>query len=272
MEPLSIGVLGAARIARKNCRAASHSSTSCKVVAVASRSKQKGDDFVSEVFSTIPSQDVPIVYGGEDAYSNLLGDESCGAVYIPLPSKLHYEYVIGALRAGKHVLLEKPVANSAEEYRKMLAVASENSRFLMDGTMFVHHPRTNQYVKSVSNPTRVHFNFTFDGGKAFHSTDIRTKKDGDFMGCIGDLGWYCTRMGLLVFSGADTSKLDGLVTEVQVTRYVLNDEGVPLDADCTVYFTDVSTERWRKYHLAAQTCSVNSSDLCVIESNFVISL
>lgn len=239
-EPLSIGILGAARIARKNCRAASHLSTECRVIAIASRSKQKGDDFVSAVFSTIPSTPAPTVYGGDEAYSALLADEACDAVYIPLPSKLHYEYVIAALKAGKHVLLEKPVANSADEYRDMLRIASENGRFLMDGTMFVHHPRTIQFVRSVPNPTRVHFNFTFDGDENFHRTDIRTKNDGDFMGCIGDLGWYCIRMGLLVFSDADYSKLTGLVSEVQVTRFVLNEGGVPLDAECMVYFANVS--------------------------------
>jgi predicted dehydrogenase len=236
---LSIGVLGAARIAKKNCRAASHPAAFCKVVAVASRSKEKVDDFVSEVFSTISST-APVTYGGDSAYFDLIADKTCDAVYIPLPSKLHFKYVIRALEAGKHVLLEKPVANSAEEYRQMLKAASENRKLLMDGTMFVHHPRTKQFVKAVPNPTRVHFNFTFDGDEQYYQNDIRTKKDGDFMGCVGDLGWYCIRMGLLVFSEADAEKLNDIVTHVQVTRYQLNDEDVPLDAECMVYFTKVS--------------------------------
>ena len=236
---LSVGILGAANIARKNCRAASHPSTSCKVAALASRSKEKGDKFVSEIFNTIPAS-VPIVYGGDSAYHTLLADKSCEAVYIPLPSKLHNEYVIDALKAGKHVLLEKPVANSAEEYREMLNMASQNQKLLLDGTMFVHHPRTNQFINSIPNPSRVHFNFTFDGGESFHKNDIRTKKEGDFMGCVGDLGWYCTRMGLLVFSGGDACKLNGIITDVQCTRYQLNDEGVPIDAECMVFFTEVS--------------------------------
>lgn len=235
---LTIGIIGAANIAKKNCRAASHPSTSCKIAAIASRRKEKGDDFVAEVFKTIPG-DAPFVYGGDSAYSTLIDDASCDAVYIPLPTKLHNDYVIKALESGKHVLLEKPVANSAKEYRQMLTAASQNRKLLMDGTMFVHHPRTKEFVTSIPNPTRVHFTFTFDGDEAFHQNDIRTKKDGDFMGCIGDLGWYCTRMGLLAFSGADADKLKGLVTDVQVTRYQLNEEGVPVDAECVVYFTEV---------------------------------
>jgi len=75
--------------------------------------------------------------------------------------------------------------------------------------------------------------------------DIRMKKDGDLMGCIGDLGWYCVRMGLLVFSSLDAGMLmrddddDGgrLVTAAQVVRYEVNEEGVPYDADGLVHFS-----------------------------------
>lgn len=63
------------------------------------------------------------------------------------------------------------------------------------------------------------------------------KKDGDFMGCVGDLGWYCVRMGLLVF-GRDA-------TDAQVVRCQLTKEGVPFEADCLVHFTEV---RYIVYH------------------------
>ena len=51
------------------------------------------------------------------------------------------------------------------------------------------------------------------------------------MGCVGDLGWYCIRMGLLVF-GKDA-------TDAQVVRCQLTKEGVPFEADCLVHFTEV---------------------------------
>ncbi|KAL3797391.1 hypothetical protein HJC23_010517 [Cyclotella cryptica] len=255
-NPLSIGILGAARIAKKNCRAASHPSTSCEIVAVASRSKEKGENFVSEVFGTIPSS-APIIYGGDAAYSNLIRDKSCDAVYVPLPTKLHKQYVISALDSGKHVLLEKPVANSADEYRQMLVAASKKA-----------------FVKSIPNPTRVHFNFTFDGDINFHQNDIRTKKDGDFMGCIGDLGWYCARMGLLVFSGADAGNLKGLVTDVQTTRYELNDDGVPMVAECIVHFTDnrVLSFHCSFVHPLNQTVQISASgsEYTAIETDAIL--
>jgi len=117
-------------------------------------------------------------------------------VYIPLPTKLHDTYVGSALRNKKHVLLEKPVAVSAQSYRDMLSIASKEGKFLMDGTMFVHAARTKQIVNAIPNPNRVHFNFTFEGDEDFFKNNVRVKKEGDFMGCIGDLGWYGVRMAL----------------------------------------------------------------------------
>lgn len=64
------------------------------------------------------------------------------------------------------------------------------------------------------------------------------------MGCVGDLGWYCVRMGLLIFSKLDAGVLRGMVTEVQVLRYQLNEEGVPFEADCIVCLSEV-----RRTHL-----------------------
>ena len=67
----------------------------------------------------------------------------------------------------------------------------------MDGTMFVHAPRTRRIIKSIPNPNRIHMNFTFDGDAYradFLQNDIRVKKDGDLLGCVGDLGWYCGKI------------------------------------------------------------------------------
>lgn len=234
---LSVGVIGCARIAKKNCTAANKAFASCAIKSIASRNADKASAFINEVFAKsaqLPTQ----IFTGEDAYNDLL-ESKIEAVYIPLPTKMHDEYVIRALCNKKHVLLEKPVAVSAQAYRDMLAVASKEGKFLMDGTMFVHAPRTRRIVKSIPNPNRIHMNFTFDGGADFLQNDIRVKKDGDLLGCVGDLGWYCVRMGLLVFSDLNAEELrNGLVKEVQVVNCEVNEEGVPIDGDCMVYFSD----------------------------------
>jgi predicted dehydrogenase len=49
-----------------------------------------------------------------------------------LPNGLHYEWTMKALAAGKHVLLEKPSANTAEETRKMFAFAQDKGLVLLE--------------------------------------------------------------------------------------------------------------------------------------------
>jgi predicted dehydrogenase len=49
-----------------------------------------------------------------------------------LPNGLHYEWTMKALAAGKHVLLEKPSANTAEETRRMFAFAQEKGLVLLE--------------------------------------------------------------------------------------------------------------------------------------------
>lgn len=132
METLNVGILGCARIAKKNCRAA-QSSASCRIAAVASRSEEKARGFVAEVLDDDEGDACRVVAGGEDAYDRLLLDTSLDAAYVPLPTALHERYATGALVRGKHVLLEKPVATSAASYRGMLDAASREGRFLMDG-------------------------------------------------------------------------------------------------------------------------------------------
>jgi predicted dehydrogenase len=51
---------------------------------------------------------------------------------LQLPNGLHYEWTMKALAAGKHVLLEKPSANTAEETRKMFAFAQEKRLVLLE--------------------------------------------------------------------------------------------------------------------------------------------
>ena len=86
---LAVGVIGCARIAKKNCTAANKEFASCTIKSIASRNADKASAFINEVFVNSAQRPTQI-FTGKDAYKDLLETkESCEAVYIPLPTKLH---------------------------------------------------------------------------------------------------------------------------------------------------------------------------------------
>lgn len=131
-----MGILGCASIAEKLVRAMLLlPPSSLQITALGSRSLQKAKDFASR--NHLPAETK--LYASYDA---VLDDPEVDAVYIPLPTGLHSEWVTKAAEKKKHVLLEKPVASTVEELDGFLAVMEKNGLQFMDGTMFMHHPRT----------------------------------------------------------------------------------------------------------------------------------
>ncbi|MCL6591499.1 MAG: Gfo/Idh/MocA family oxidoreductase [Firmicutes bacterium] len=66
-----------------------------------------------------------------DDYEKLLGDPEIDAVSIALPDHVHKEPVIAALQAGKHVLVEKPLATTLADCDRMLKIADVSGKILM---------------------------------------------------------------------------------------------------------------------------------------------
>lgn len=179
------------------------------------------------------------VIGGTNAYSELIQSSDWDALYIPLPVAIKKKWVIQALQNGKHVVLEKPAALNATDYEEMLTVAYANGKFLLDGTMFPHHDRMGRILEcaaDIGSVNRIQCSFTFLADEAFlNGNNIRARKDGDPHGCIGDLGWYCIRFGLMVYE-----RLGFGVASVKVVDYEVNQHSVPIDATCVLHFEGVS--------------------------------
>ncbi|MFI1825909.1 Gfo/Idh/MocA family protein [Streptomyces sp. NPDC020412] len=82
--------------------------------------------------------DVPRSYGSR---AELLADEEVEAVFVALDPVDHAEWAVRALEAGKHVLVEKPLALSAADTERVFDAAEAAGRICAEGVMFRHHPQ-----------------------------------------------------------------------------------------------------------------------------------
>lgn len=80
-------------------------------------------------------------YAVLSSYEAVLHDPRIQAVYIPLPNGMHREWSIRALRAGKHVLCEKPFTVEPHEAREVIAEATAAGRWVMEAFMYRFHPQ-----------------------------------------------------------------------------------------------------------------------------------
>src|SRR5258707_26812 len=108
MTRVRIGVLGCAGIARRSTIPAMKAVPGLDLVAVASRSREKADAFASQ-FGVEPMV----------GYQALVDRQDIDALYVPLPTGLHAEWIPKSLEAGKHVLAEKSLAVGHESMQAM---------------------------------------------------------------------------------------------------------------------------------------------------------
>ncbi|XP_020586746.1 uncharacterized oxidoreductase At4g09670-like [Phalaenopsis equestris] len=228
--PIGFGIMGCAEIARKLCRAIGIA-PNATVVAVGSRSPDKARKFIAD-------NGLPATTRVHGSYEALLDDPDVEAVYVPLPTSLHAHWVIAAAGKGKHVLVEKPPALNTAELDRILEVCQINDVQIMDGTMWMHHPRTAKMRDLLSDPNlfgqvkRTNSIFCFNGSPDFLQNDIRVKPDLDGLGALGDAGWYCIS-SILWANDYDLPK-----TAIAFPNPVKNEAGVVLSCDASLHWED----------------------------------
>lgn len=74
------------------------------------------------------------------SFDDLLRDPAIDAIAVATPVRSHFELALAALKAGKHVLVEKPMTETAEQARRLIAAAAERNRVLMVDHTFVYTP------------------------------------------------------------------------------------------------------------------------------------
>jgi xylose dehydrogenase (NAD/NADP) len=181
-EPVRWGVLSTAQINEKVLTGAGRSAD-VDVVAVASRDQQRAAAFAAR-------WKIERAYG---SYEALLADDSIDAVYVPLPNALHHEWTLKALRAGKHVLCEKPYSRRPAEVEEAFAEADANALVLSEGFMFRYHPHIREAVRLVRDENLlgdVRLVVSSFSWQAETTTDVRLDASLDG-GSMLDVGVYC---------------------------------------------------------------------------------
>ena len=103
-----------------------------QLLAIGSRSQEKADEYARK-------NKVKRAYG---SYEALLADPDIDVIYNPLPNHLHAEWTIKAIQAGKHVLLEKPIALTLDEVDAISTEAKNYGKVVAEAFMYRTHPQT----------------------------------------------------------------------------------------------------------------------------------
>lgn len=119
---IQVGVIGCGRIAQTRHLPEYAANPEVKIAAVYDLCKERAGEMGK-------------MYGAAvyDSYEELLNDPGIDAVSVCVANACHCEVSVKAMRAGKHVLCEKPMAVSLEQCEKMVQVSRETGKYLMIG-------------------------------------------------------------------------------------------------------------------------------------------
>jgi predicted dehydrogenase len=258
MRPLRVGVLGAARIAELAIVKPAHA-TGTRLVAIAARDPQRAATFAT-------------THGVERvaaSYPDLLADPEVEAVYNPLPNALHGPWNLAAVRAGKHVLSEKPFAANAVEAIEVRDAGHRAGVVVADGFHYLYHPvmdRLRELLASgeLGELTRVEANVFMPAPSA---DDPRWSFE-LAGGALMDLGCYALHAHRILaeWAGGEPKVVHAQAGEragvPRVDEWLHADltfpSGVPGAARC-----DMAADRWE------MTCRVTGSRGTATAMNFV---
>jgi len=120
-KTLGWGIIGAGSIACKLAEALPHVK-GARLIAIGSRSRKKAEAFGNQY--NIPHR--------HDSYQKLVDDPDVDVVYVATPHPMHHPHAMLALKAGKHVLVEKPFTVNAGEASELIRTARRRRLFLME--------------------------------------------------------------------------------------------------------------------------------------------
>lgn len=136
-----------------------------------------------------------------DRYEDLLQDSAIEAIVIATPVRTHYELALAALRAGKHVLVEKPLAPSADQVRHLIDEANRRNLTLMVDHTFLYTPAVQKIRELIAK------------------------------GELGEVYYYdSTRSSLGLFQSDVNVIWDLAVHDISIIHYIMNEDPVAVSA------------------------------------------
>jgi len=187
-DKLRWGIIGTGMIANVFANSLGKARLAVKA-AVGSRDLSKAEAFAKK-------------HGFERAYGSygeLLEDPSVDAVYVSTPHTLHLDNTLAAIRAGKHVLCEKPLGVTADECRKMVEAAEKKGVVLLEGFMYRCHPQTiciQQLLLdgAIGAVRTIRSSFTYGLGEEYNVRTDKSLRGGG----LYDVGCYCINFSRMV--------------------------------------------------------------------------
>jgi predicted dehydrogenase len=190
MKTLNVGIIGCGKIAQYRHIPEYLANKNTKIAGYFDLNKKRAENLAEE-------------FGGKayDSYQDLLANEDINAVSVCTTNFTHAEITIAALKAGKHVLCEKPMATTLEDCQSMVDTAQDEGRFLIIGhnqRLAKSHVRAKELLATGLIGEILSFRTTFGHpGPETWSIDpgLDTwffKKDLAAMGVMADLGIHKT--------------------------------------------------------------------------------
>ena len=227
MKKINWGIVGCGRIAAQFCEDLAHTNNGV-AYAVAARSGEDASAFASK-------------YGAANAYEGyqaLFDDKNVDVVYIATPHNFHFKNASDAIKAGKHVLCEKPITVSAEECKQLSLLAKKHDVFLMEAMWTYFLPaiqKAKQWVEQGRIGTIKHVKADFGYPVPFNP-DGREYNPDLAGGCLLDMGIY----PLAIANYFLNNDLENLYVRANI-RYKGVEDDVLITANCGDVMVSLAT-------------------------------
>ncbi len=202
MSKIRWGIISTAKIGTVKVIPAMQQGKYSEVVAIASRDLSKAKEEAQRL-------GIPKAYG---SYEELLADSDIDAVYNPLPNHLHVPISIQALKAGKHVLCEKPIGLTAAEGQQLVDSAKQHPKLkVMEAFMYRHHPQWQRALQIVREGGVGELRTIQSFFSYFNNDPANIRNQADIGGGgLMDIGCYPISLSRFIFD-AEPSRVLGIV-------------------------------------------------------------